>query len=472
MTEEGAEVLYLPAGEMARRVRARELSPVALVEASLARIEAVNSTLNCFCFTYPDEALAKAREAERAATSGGRLGPLHGVPIALKDFTPTRGKTTTRGSHVFADWVPEADPPVVERLLGAGAILVGKTTTPELAYTGFTHSPLWGVTCNPWDPARTPGGSSGGSAAAVASGCVPLAEGSDAGGSVRIPAAFCGVVGFKPSLGRIPVGVLPTAFDPLFHFGPLARSVADAALFVNVTQGFDPRDPLSQPAPAPLELPGEPALRDLRLGLSPDLGFYAVDDEVATNVRAAADALAGAGAEVESVRLGWTKAVADAWELHWCVLLAACYGRYLKRWRERMDPDLVEMMEVGLTTSAVQLKRTELVRTEAWRELTRVFERCDALLCPTTARPPPEHHRRERNFQTVDREGRLHGLFMTEPFNLLGQCPALSVPSGVTAGGLPTALQVVGRPYDDATTLAVGAALEALRPWARRRPPL
>ena len=198
------ELCYTPAVTLARRIASREISPVEVVANSLERIEEVNPKLNCFCFTYPEEALEKANAAERAVMEGAPLGPLHGVPIAIKDFTPTAGKTTTMGSRVYRDHVPDQDARVVSDLLGAGAIMVGKTTTPEFAYDGFTHSPLWGVTRNPWNPDRTPGGSSGGSGAAVASGCVPLAEGSDMGGSVRIPAAFCGIVGLKPKSGPDP----------------------------------------------------------------------------------------------------------------------------------------------------------------------------------------------------------------------------------------------------------------------------
>ena len=231
------ELCYMPAIELARRIRDRELSPVEVVENSLGRIEAVNDTLNCFCFVFPDEAMEHAKVAEARALRGEPLGPLHGVPIAIKDFTPTKGKTTTMGSRVYEHWVPEDDAQIVKDLIAAGAIMVGKTTTPEFAHAGFTHSPLWGVTRNPWNPGRTPGGSSGGSGAAVASGCVPLAEGSDMGGSVRGPAACCGLVGLKPSLGRIPMTILPSVFDNISHFGPLARTIDDAALFLAATQG-------------------------------------------------------------------------------------------------------------------------------------------------------------------------------------------------------------------------------------------
>jgi Asp-tRNA(Asn)/Glu-tRNA(Gln) amidotransferase A subunit family amidase len=244
------DLCYTPATDLIRSYLAREISPVEVVQNSLERIEEVNAALNCFCFVYPEEALAKAKIAEDRLHKGdGR--PLEGVPIAIKDFTPTKGKVTTRGSRLLQDWVPDWNPVVVERLEAAGAIMVGKTTTPEFATSGFTDSPLWGITRNPWDPARTPGGSSGGSGAAVASGCVPLAEGTDMGGSVRIPAALCGVVGHKPSLGRIPMDIIDTVYDNISHFGPLARTVSDAALFLDIAQGEHPSDIQSLPTRYP-----------------------------------------------------------------------------------------------------------------------------------------------------------------------------------------------------------------------------
>ena len=348
--------------------------------------------------------------------------------------------------------------------------MVGKTATPEFAYSSFTESPLWGVTRNPWDLERTPGGSSGGSGAAVASGCVALAEGTDMGGSVRIPAGFCGVVGLKPSLGRIPMDIVGTVFDSISHFGPLARTVADAALFLAVTQGPDDRD-IQSLAPA-LEVPVPPPaeVRGLRLALSLDLGFYAVDPEVEANTRAAAEALRTSGAQVEEVELDWNHAQVDAWNDYWGVFLAASFGDALADHREKMDPNVVALMERGLALDAVSFKRIETVRTEQWRGLARVFEDFDALLCPTMTRAAPHAWAQDSDFETLDADGRYHGLDMTSLFNNVPQCPALSVPSGFTSDGLPTALQIVGRRFDDLGVLRIGAALEAARPWSARRP--
>ncbi len=249
------DLCFRSAFELASDIRTKKVSPVEVIENALARIDQVNPKVNGFCFVYADEAMDKARLAEADIQAGKDVGPLHGVPFAIKDFTPTAGKRTTLGSKIFEHWVPDQDPPLVERLLNAGGIMIGKTTTPEFAHSSFTDSPLWGPTRNPWNLGCTAGGSSGGSAVAVATGCVPIAEGSDAGGSVRIPAALSGIVGLKPSFGRIPMGILPTAFDSIFHFGPLSRTVADSALFLNLTQGPDDRDIRSLPATAPIPVP-------------------------------------------------------------------------------------------------------------------------------------------------------------------------------------------------------------------------
>ena len=466
------DLCYTPATELARLVRARELSPVEIVANSLERIEQVNPLLNCFCFVYPDEALELARQAEAQAARSQPLGPLHGVPIAIKDLTPTKGKRTTMGSYAFEHHVPEESAALVEKLLGAGAIMVGKTTTPEFAYSSFTDSPLWGVTRNPWNAERTPGGSSGGSGAAVASGCVPLAEGSDMGGSVRIPASWSGVVGLKPSFGRIPLDFLPTQFDTIQHLGPLARTVADARLFVATGQGPDERDIMSLSPPLQLGGPLDSSAEGLRLALDVDLGHYAVDAEVERATREAADALVEAGAVVDEVDLGWTREVADAWVAHWGVYLAAIFGHVIPRYRDRMDPRLLAYMDDGLSMRAVDFKRLEFVRTEAWRKLSRILEHYDALLCPTmsqTARPVEED---DAPYYADHADGLYHGLDMTSPFNFVSQCPALSLPSGWSADGLPIGLQIVARRYRDDLALQIGAALERVRPWAQRRPPI
>jgi Asp-tRNA(Asn)/Glu-tRNA(Gln) amidotransferase A subunit family amidase len=466
------ELCFTPATELARLIRSGELSPVEVVANSLARIEEVDPKLNCFCFVYPDESLEQARAAERALVSGSPVGPLHGVPIAFKDLTPTKGKRTTMGSYAYEHFVPDEDALIVEKLLGAGAIMVGKTTTPEFAYSSFTESPLWGVTRNPWNLERSPGGSSGGSGAAVAAGCVPLAEGSDMGGSVRIPASWSGVVGLKPSFGRIPFDFLPTQFDTIQHLGPLARTVADARLCLDCGQGPDDRDILSLAPALDLSGPLEDGVAGIRLALDVDLGCYAIDPEVEAAVRDAAAALVQAGAEVDEVDLGWKREYADAWVEHWGVYLAAIFGHTLADHRDRMDPRVAGLIDRGLATGAVDFKRLEFIRTEQWRKLRPVLDRFDALLCPTmsqTARPVDE----DDFAWYADRgDGLYHGLDLTSMFNYVSQCPALSVPAGWSSEGLPIGLQIVARRYRDEEALRIGAALERVRPWAQRRPPI
>lgn len=466
------DLAFSSAADLARRIKGRALSPVAVVENALARIEAVNPRLNCFCFVYPEEALGRAREIEAEIAAGRDPGPLAGVPIAIKDLTPTKGKRTTLGSYVYEHWVPERDAVIVERLLAAGAIMVGKTTTPEFAHGGYTDSPLWGITRNPWDPARTPGGSSGGSGAAVASGCVPLAEGTDMGGSVRIPAAECGIVGLKPSLGRIPMDILPSLFDNISHFGPLARTVEDAALFLDAAQGPDERDIQSLPTAADLTRPIEGDMRGRRIALSLDLGCYAVDPEIAANARTAAEALSRAGAEVEEVRLDWDPAIPRSWMTLWGVFMAAYFGHHLEEWRQRMDPFTVKLIEAGRALGAVDYKKIEILRSRQWRALAAVLEGRHALIAPTMAQPPTLVEARGKEKSWRDEEGRLVTRYMTEPFNLVGQCPVLSVPSGFTSGGLPTAVSICGRRFDDRGVLEIGRALERERPWEDQRPPL
>jgi Asp-tRNA(Asn)/Glu-tRNA(Gln) amidotransferase A subunit family amidase len=463
---------YGSAAQLAALIRERELSPVEVVEAGIARIAQIDPVLNAFAFVYPEAALEAARAAEAAVTRADALGPLHGVPIALKDFTPTRDMRTTLGSFAYEHWVPDFDPVIWRRLKAAGAILIGKTATPEFAHSSYTESPLWGITRNPWNLERTPGGSSGGAGAAVAAGCVPLAEGTDMGGSVRIPAAFCGVVGLKPSLGRIPMDILPTVFDSISHFGPLARTVEDAALFLAITAG--PHDADIQSLPEGPD-PGGRLCEDIagkRLAYSPDLGFFAIEAEVRREVEAAVQALAEAGAIVEQVALPWDRSVMDDWALNWGVFLAACFGHQLERFRDQMTPAVVRLIEQAQAVDAVTLRRLEFARTRRWHQLARLLERHDALLCPTMARTATPVGRTDEDFADDDDNGRFLGLDMTGPFNFTAQCPALSVPAGWSEAGLPVGLQIVGRRFDDAGVLAIGAALERIRPWHHRRPPL
>ncbi len=465
------DLCYTPATELIRRYLAREISPVDVVQNSLDRIEQVNGILNCFCFTFPEEALEKAKAAEQLLASGNAR-PLEGIPLAIKDFTPTKGKVTTRGSRLLQDWTPDWNPVLVERLEAAGAIMVGKTTTPEFATSGFTDSPLWGITRNPWDTSRTPGGSSGGSGAAVASGCVPLAEGTDMGGSVRIPAGLCGIVGLKPSLGRIPMDIIDTVYCSISHFGPLARTVNDATLFLDVVQGEHPSD-IQSLSRCQLTHPVSSDVRGMKFALDVSLGFCAVDPGVEANLRATADALGAAGAVIEEIDLGWDSKIVDMWNGTWGVCMAAAYDNLtdvpLDENRERMSEGLVKLIEKGRKIDAVTARKWEFERTRYWHKLGAVLEKHHALLCPTMAITAPPVEMRDWDFGSTNEEGLLNCMDMTGVFNYMAQCPVLSVPSGFV-DGLPTATQIVARRWDDELALRIGAAIEEIMPWAHKQP--
>lgn len=453
------DLSYLSAGEQARRIAAGELSPVDLTENSLARIEQVNDTLNCFAFVWDDEARAAAEQAAAAVDAGGGLGILHGVPIALKDTTPTAGHTTTLGSYTHESWVPEVDGAIAAALKRAGAIIVGKTTTPEFAHSLVTESPLWGVTRNPWNTELSTGGSSGGSGAAVASGCVALAEGSDMGGSVRIPAAWCGVVGLKPGLGRIPMDVLPGLFDTISHHGPLARCVDDARLFLAAAQGPDESDILSVSTPLDLDAPLGADVRGMKIGVSIDLDKWYVDPNVAAAVQQAADALSDAGAEVTEVHPQFTGREEPEWNKLWQVFMAAYYGHLVEEFGDRMDPDVLGLIEAGNAMGAVEYKKVEMVRTELWNRMRPILTDNHAMLTATMATEPiPASIANWNPAETED--GLYHSPDMTAVWNLISPCPALSVPCGLTPNGLPVGAQIIGRRWQSDTVLRIGAAIE------------
>jgi Asp-tRNA(Asn)/Glu-tRNA(Gln) amidotransferase A subunit family amidase len=465
------ELAFTPAVQLAPMIAERRVSPVEVVSNALTRIGEVNPKLNCFCFVWHDEALEAADAAAQAVARGDTLGPLHGIPVALKDTTPTAGHRTTLGSYTHEHWIPERDAYIVGALRRAGAIVVGKTTTPEFAHTLLTDSPLWGVTRNPWNLERTPGGSSGGSAAAVAAGCVPLAEGTDMGGSVRIPAAWCGIVGLKPGLGRIPMDTLPGLFDLMSHHGPLARTVDDARLFLQVTQGPDDADILSVPCPLDLHAPIPAAVEGMRLALSIDLGLWVVEPAIEAAVRAAATALRAAGATVEEVEVTVTRDDETAWVDLWGVFMATYYGHLVDEYRSKMDPEVLKLIERGNSLSAVHIKRLELLRTDLWRRMAKVLASYDALLCPSMATGPSPAAKADQRHVHFD-DDRYHGSDMTGVFNLIAPCPAMSVPCGWDGDGMPIGLQVVGRRWREDSVLRIGRAVEVALPATRRRPPI
>jgi Asp-tRNA(Asn)/Glu-tRNA(Gln) amidotransferase A subunit family amidase len=467
-----SELSWTSAVELAAAIRARRLSPVEITQAVLARIEAINPRLNAYCTVAAERALAEARAAEAAVMRGDALGALHGLPISFKDLTPTAGLRTTMGSRIFEHWVPEEDAVVVERARRAGAVVLGKTNTPEFGCKGVTDNLIFGHTRNPWNLDRIAGGSSGGAAAAVAAGLGPLAEGSDLAGSIRIPAAVCGVVGFKPSLGRVPLWPALNGWTGFSSVGPITRTVADAALLLSVWAGPDDRDPRSLPATGEdFARAVEGGARGLRVAWSPDLGGASVDPEVRRLTEAAAKAFVDLGCRVEEEH----PPVGDAMDLFMDLTApgrAAGMAAHLPRWRDQLDPMLLLRLDRAERMSAVDGERATHRRTAFWHSVRRLFERHDVLLTPTTsaaAFPIGQTFPAEIDGRPLSNQ--LEWFPFTYPFAITGQ-PAISVPAGFTAEGLPVGLQIVGRRFADATVLRAAAAFEAARPWAQRRPSL
>jgi aspartyl-tRNA(Asn)/glutamyl-tRNA(Gln) amidotransferase subunit A len=449
---------------LARQIRQKEVSPVEVVDAVLRRIEALQPTVNAFITVTADAAREAARRAEAAVLAGEPLGPLHGVPFSVKDLLWTRGVRTTMGSRLFEHQVPAEDAVPVRRLREAGAVLIGKTTTPEFGHKPFTDSPLFGVTRNPWDLARTAGGSSGGAAAAVASGQGLLALGTDGGGSIRIPAACCGIVGLKPTLGRVPHVHQADLFATTSHIGPMARTAAEAAACFDAIAGFDPGDPYSRPEPA--EEPARLERRGLRLGWMPRVGNRLVDPEVLRAAEAAVRRLEGEGARVETLEEDFA-----AFEPVFLVFLegglAARLGPEVETHGDRVARSLRESVERGRRWSAVDWGRALAQRTVVFRRVQALFQRFDVLVSPTLSRPalPADHDPAAPVPIGGEPAGSIRGAWYpyTFPFNLSGH-PAVSLPCGWTSDGLPIGLQLVGPWYADRRLLALAAHLEATCP--------
>jgi Asp-tRNA(Asn)/Glu-tRNA(Gln) amidotransferase A subunit family amidase len=466
------ELCWKSAAELAAAIRGRRLSPVEVTEAVLARLEVVNSRINAFCTVVADRALAEARAAEAAVMRGETLGPLHGIPISFKDLTPTAGIRTTFGSKIFEHHVPTEDAVVVTRARTAGAVMIGKTKTPEFGCKAVTDNLIFGHTRNPWRLDRIAGGSSGGAAAAVAAGLGPLAEGSDLAGSIRIPASVCGVVGLKPSLGRVPRAPVLNGWTGMSHVGPLARTVRDAALALSVWAGPDERDPQSLPDTGEdFARAADGGIRGLRVAYSADLGYAAVDAEVRRITAAAAKLFATLGADVEEAHPGFEDPLPLFVDLT-APIRAAAMEPLLLKGRDQMDPVLYARVSHGQKMSAVEWERATHRRTALWQIVRAFFEGHDLLLTPTTsvaAFPIGLPHPAEIEGRRIDNQ--LQWFPFTFPFSITGQ-PAVTVPCGFTAEGLPVGLQIVGRRFADATVLRAAAAFEAAQPWADRRPPL
>ncbi|MFB6107159.1 MAG: amidase [Halobacteriaceae archaeon] len=476
------DIVFRSATDQARLIRAGERSPVAVVRAHLDRIDELDDEVNAFVHRLDDRAMDRAREAERAVQRGDPLGPLHGVPVAVKDLEDVAGTPTTSGSQPFVDDVASENAPVVDRLEDAGAIVVGKTNTPEFGHKGTTDNVPFGPTGTPFDPSRNAGGSSGGSAAAVAAGMAALAVGSDGGGSVRIPSAWCGVVGLKATYRRVARPQRPDAFShtPFSQIGPHARTVEDAALLFDAVSGPHPRDPLSLPDD------GFEAVSATRGGVdgldvaySPDLGVFPLADPVRDTVDEAVAALETAGATVDRVDPDFGHSrdqLRDAWLAGFEVGYASLNENvkpevdYLGADRDVATPEFVELVEAGYEYDAVDYKQADVVRTAAVDAVEDVFAEYDLLVSATLADLPVEN-RTDGSGRTVgpsevagEPVDPLIGWCLTYPYNMTGH-PVASVPAGM-ADGLPVGLQVAAPRFREGRVLAAGAAVERVRPWA------
>jgi aspartyl-tRNA(Asn)/glutamyl-tRNA(Gln) amidotransferase subunit A len=463
-----SQTCYITAEEALRRFKDHTLSPVELMSAVIERCEEVNPVVNAITNRFYDQAMEQAEAAAKLYRSGDPVRPLEGLPLAVKELHPVDGLTTSWGSKVFEGVAADRTLPAVQRLFDAGAIMHIRTTTPEFAHAGHCHSPLYGITRNPWNPEFSSCGSSGGSAVAVAAGMTTLSEGDDGGGSLRMPASACGVVGYKPPFGRNPGMLVDTIFESILHIGPLTRTVGDAALMQNVMSGQHPDDITS--LRDRVEIPSGPgSLKGVRIAFSADLGYVEVDSEVARNTENAVRIFEAAGATIEQVDLGWDESSYDAWVTHWEGLFATIAGQHIPQWQYKMDPFVRGLIQRGNAHSAVRVKTTELVRTSMWKKLNNVFSNYDLLVTPTLAIPAlvADHKNDDKDFQINGKPVDPYLAWaLTYPFNLLSQCPAMSIPSGVSSSGIPTGIQLVGKPFDDETVFSVARAFEAVAPWS------
>jgi aspartyl-tRNA(Asn)/glutamyl-tRNA(Gln) amidotransferase subunit A len=467
VTGGGSDLSDWAATDLVSAYARREVSPVEATSAVLDRISRADARVNAFCLVDADAALKQARAAEVRYAQDAPLGPVDGVPTSIKDIFLTKGWPTLRGSRTIDPAQPwEEDAPAVARLREGGAVLVGKTTTPELAWKGVTDSPLTGVTRNPWDPQRTAGGSSGGAGAAVALGMAPLATGTDGGGSVRIPGSFCGVVAIKPTYGRVP-HYPASPYGTLAHAGPMTRTVEDTALMLDVLSGFDSRDWSAMPPPTLSYVRSlDAGVRGARVAFSADLGYVDVDPEVAAAVERAVAVLGELGARVEEVDPGFTDPV-ESFHVLWFSGAAQTVRSYTQQQLELMEPALREVCEQGRRFSALDYLQAMQERMAMGIRMGAFHERYDLLVTPTMPLaafdagaevPAGWPHERWTSWAQF-----------SYPFNMTQQ-PAATVPCGFTSAGLPVGLQIVGPRHADERVLAAARAYEQATDWSRLPP--
>ena len=464
------DLCYTPATELAGMVANKEISPVEVMQSVLERIEALEPKINAFATLTADSALEGAKTAEAAVMQGDALGPLHGVPVTIKDLAETAGVPTERGSFITQGQIPERDTAFVTRLKEAGAIPLGKTTTSEFGWKGVSQSPLTGITSNPWKLGYNAGASSAGAGAGAAAGYGPLHQGSDGAGSIRMPSHFCGIFGIKPTYGRIPnVPVRNT--DQVSHNGPMARTVGDAALMLRVMAGPHPWDHYSLEAePEDYSARLNEGIKGLKVAYSPDLGHARVDPEVADIVAAAVKEFDNLGCKVEQIETPFGPKGVEIIRFFWAVHELE-FEQFLPEWEGKMDPGLVACIRSATDTTASEYLAMRDRKHAYVEEVHRLFDDWDLLLTPAVSvagfpaeRLQPEHWPEHPWDWVMWAE-------FSYPFNFSGN-PAASIPAGFTPDGLPVGLQIVGRRFADLTVLQAAAAFEAARPWADKRPAL
>ena len=467
------DLAFMPTAELRTRIASKQLSPVEATRLYLQRIEALDPQLNAYLTVTGDLALHMARDAEQAVMDGKPLGPLHGVPISIKDLEVTRGIRTTLGCRIFEDTVPDLDTIVVERVRQAGAVILGKTNTPEFGLLGTTENRLGDACRNPWNRERTSGGSSGGAGAAVAAGLCSLATGSDGGGSIRIPSSFCGVYGIKPTQGRVPRygGLGRPSIGQFSQSGPMARTVRDAAILLQVLVGPDPRD-----AGCLTEMPPDfiadldQGARGLRLGWSADFGYAPVDPQVAQVTAQAARVFEALGGHVEDANV----TLEDPFTAFWAIFSAnayAGYGHLLETQADELTIYGRECIAHGARVSGADYARALLYVDQLRAKFAALMQTYDLLLTPTMAVPAFPIGQRPETIAGRAVHPFWGYLPFTFPINMIGH-PAASIPCGFSTDGLPIGLHIIGRRGDEATVLRASAAFEQARPWADKRPPV
>ena len=466
------DIRFLTIADAAREIEARRLSPTELAAAHLDRIERTEPALNSFITLLADEAMAQAREAEREIARGAYRGALHGIPVGLKDLYYTRGVRTTVGSKILRDFVPDYDSAAAERFAAAGAILMGKLQMHEFALGATSVNPHDGPARNPWDVSRITGGSSGGSGSAVASGQCMAALGSDTGGSIRIPAALCGIVGLKPTFGRVSRhGVYPLAWS-LDTAGPMTRSVRDSAIVLNALAGYDARDPSSANVPSADFAEGiDGGIRGLKIGAPTDFFYDVIDPQVADAICDATGVLESLGATVERIPL---PALNQALGVSGTLLVTEAAETLFDKLRDRPDEigeDVRARLYLGAMTPAVDYIRAQRARRAYNEQVAETMREYDLLVAPTAATGAPRVDQ-----ETVEIAGRTENALslmsrLTRPFNLTGQ-PTISVPCGFTSDGMPIGMQLAGRAWDEATALRAAYAYEDATAWSGRKPPV